>query len=103
MTMARKYLYPPVHPGKILRKEFIEFLGLNQNRLACDISVPPRRINEIVLGKRGITADTALRLARYFGNAPIFWMDLQIRYELKKAKDLLGDRLGKEVKTFMGF
>lgn len=101
--MVRKYLYPPVHPGKILQKEFIEFLDLNQNRLACDIRVPPRRINEIVLGKRGITADTALRLARYFGNAPFFWMQLQSRYELKKAKDLLGDRLEKEVKPFMGF
>ena len=99
--MARKYLYPPVHPGKILLKEFIVFLNLNQNRLACDIMVPPRRINEIVLGKRGITADTALRLARYFGNAPIFWMQLQSRYELKKAKDILGDRLEKEVRTFI--
>ena len=90
--MTRKYVHPPVHPGKILFKEFIQFFGLNQNRLAQNINVPPRRINEIVLGKRGITADTALRLAHYFGNSAPFWMELQMRYELKKAKELLGDR-----------
>ena len=101
--MVRKYLYPPIHPGKILLKEFIQCFGLNQNRLAQDISVAPRRINEIVLGKRGITADTALRLARYFGNSAFFWMELQIRYELKKAKELLGDRLEKEVKVYQAF
>ncbi len=103
LIMVRKYLYPPIHPGKILLKEFIQCFGLNQNRLAQDISVAPRRINEIVLGKRGITADTALRLARYFGNSAFFWMELQIRYELKKAKELLGDRLEKEVKVYQAF
>ena len=96
--MTRKYVHPPVHPGKILFKEFIYFFGLNQNRLAQNINVPPRRINEIVLGKRGITADTALRLAHYFGNSAFFWMQLQCRYELKKTKELLGNRLEKEVK-----
>lgn len=85
--MARKYKYPPIHPGRILLKEFINCFGLNQNRLAKKLGLSPRRINEIVLGKRGITADTALRLADYFGNSATFWMELQIRYELKIAKE----------------
>jgi addiction module HigA family antidote len=74
---------PPVHPGEILMEEFLKPLGISQYRLAVDVSVPPRRINEIVHGKRAITADTALRLARYFGNSEGFWMNLQTRYDLR--------------------
>jgi antitoxin HigA-1 len=76
----------PVHPGEILQKDFLEPLGLSQYRLAKDIHVPPRRINEIVLGHRGITADTALRLARYFGTSPDVWLNLQTRYELDTVR-----------------
>lgn len=86
------------HPGEVLREEFLEPLGLSQNRLAREIGVPPRRINEIVLEKRGITADTALRLARYFGTSESFWMGLQADYDLERARRELGDRLEKEVK-----
>ncbi len=93
--MVRKIL--PVHPGEILMEEFLKPLGLSQYRLAVDISVPPRRINEIVHGKRAITADTALRLARYFGNSEGFWMNLQVRYDLEVQRDRLGGRLQKEV------
>ena len=78
-------------------EEFLKPLGLSQYRLAVDISVPPRRINEIVHGKRAITADTALRLARYFGNSEGFWMNLQVRYDLEVQRDRLGGRLQKEV------
>jgi addiction module HigA family antidote len=88
---------PPVHPGEILMEEFIKPLGLSQYRIAMDTSVPPRRINEIVHGKRAITADTALRLARYFGNSEGFWMNLQTRYDLEIQRDRLADRLQKEV------
>lgn len=87
----------PIHPGEILREEFMNPLGLTQYRLAKDISVPPRRINEIFHEKRAITADTALRLGRYFGNSARFWMNLQSRYELESAKAVLKDRLDKEV------
>jgi addiction module HigA family antidote len=87
----------PVHPGEILLKEFIEPLGLSQNRLALALGVPARRINEIVLGKRGITADTALRLARYFKMSPQSWLGLQMDYELDVAEDMLEGRLEKEV------
>ncbi len=87
----------PVHPGEILREEFLTPLRISQYRLARDISVPPRRINEIVHGKRSITADTALRLARYFGTSERFWLNLQTRYDLEVEKDHLGDRLKKEV------
>jgi antitoxin HigA-1 len=87
----------PVHPGEILQKEFLEPMGLSQNRLALALGVPARRINEIVLGKRGITADTALRLARYFKMSPQFWLGLQMDYELDIAEDTLGGKLGKEV------
>ncbi len=90
----------PVHPGEVLAKEFLKPMGLSQNRLALDIGVPPRRINEIVLRKRSITADTALRLSRYFGNSPRFWMGLQNDYELDMAEDLLAERLAREVKRF---
>ena len=87
----------PVHPGEILQKEFLEPIGLNQNKLAMSLHVPARRINEIVLGKRGISADTALRLARYFGMSPQFWLGLQMDYELDITEDELEDRIEKEV------
>jgi len=87
----------PVHPGEILQKEFLEPMGLSQNRLALALGVPARRINEIVLRKRGITADTALRLARYFKMSPQFWLGLQMDYELDMAEDTLEGRLEKEV------
>jgi addiction module HigA family antidote len=87
----------PIHPGEVLMKEFLEPMGITQYRVAKDISVPPRRINEIVHGKRAITADTALRLSRYFGTSERFWMNLQTRYNMELQKDILGDRLQKEV------
>jgi len=83
----------PIHPGEILAEEFLEPLGVSQYRLAKDIAVPPRRINEVVHGKRSITADTALRLARYFGTSERFWLNLQTRYDLEVARERLGDRL----------
>ncbi|QLQ15873.1 MAG: HigA family addiction module antidote protein [Micropruina sp.] len=83
----------PIHPGEILMEEFLEPLAISQNRLAVAIGVPPRRINEIVHGKRRITADTALRLARYFGTTDRFWLNLQTRYDLEVEKDQLGDTL----------
>jgi addiction module HigA family antidote len=94
--MARKKL-PPIHPGEILLEEFLKPMGISQYRLSKDISVPPRRINEIVHGKRSITAGTALRLARYFGTSERFWMNLQSRYDLEVEKDKLGQRLIDEV------
>ena len=94
--MTRKKL-APVHPGEILLEEFLKPLALSQYRVAGDISVPPRRINEIVHGKRAITADTALRLARYFGTTERFWLNLQARHDLEVEKDRLGGRLKKEV------
>ena len=87
----------PVHPGEILQEEFLTPLGLSQNRLAIALRVPARRINEIVLGKRGVTADTALRLARYFGMSPQFWLGLQMDFELDVAEDALENRIEKEV------
>jgi len=90
---------PPIHPGEILMEEFLEPMGISQYRLAKNISVPPRRINEIVHGKRAITADTALRLGRFFGMSPQFWLNLQTRYDLEVAEDLLEDRLNEEVHT----
>ena len=93
--MAEKI--PPVHPGEILHEEFLAPLGISQYRLAKDISVPPRRINEIVHGKRAISADTALRLARYFGSSERLWLNLQARYDLEVEKDRLGERLDQEV------
>jgi len=89
----------PVHPGEILFEEFLKPMDLSQNRLALDIRVPPRRINEIVQGKRRITADTALRLAKYFNMSPQFWLGLQMDYDLDVAEDELGERLDKEVQT----
>ena len=88
----------PVHPGEVLQEEFLKPMGLSQNRLALDIGVPARRINEIVLGKRGVTADTALRLARYFGMSAQFWLGLQLDYELDMASDKLSKRLEREVR-----
>lgn len=89
---------PPIHPGEILKEEFLEPLGLSQYRVAVDISVPPRRINEIVHGKRSISADTALRLARYFGTTDRFWLNLQTHYDLELQRDRLGKRLETEVR-----
>lgn len=80
-------LYPPIHPGEVLMEDFIKGFGITQNKLAVSISVPPRRINEIVHGKRAITADTALRLGQYFGVDPQFWLNLQTRYDLELAQD----------------
>lgn len=92
-------LMPPIHPGEILKEEFLEPLGLSQYRVAVDISVPPRRINEIVHGKRSISADTALRLARYFGTTDRFWLNLQTHYDLELQRDRLGERLETEVRV----
>lgn len=92
-------LLPPIHPGEILLEEFLEPMDISQYRLAKDIGVPPRRINEIVKGKRGISADTALRLSRYFGTSERFWMNLQSRYDLEVEKDRLKGRLEEEVKV----
>lgn len=91
----------PVHPGEVLFEEFIKPMKLSQNRLAIDIGVDTRRINEIVLGKRAITADTALRLSRFFGNSPQFWMGLQSQYDLDVAQDQLGKRLDREVRPYV--
>lgn len=88
----------PIHPGEVLLEEFLKPMGLSQNRLALDIGVPARRINEIVLGKRRITADTALRLARYLGMSPQFWLGLQMDYDLDLAADELAGRLEREVR-----
>ena len=88
---------PPIHPGEILMEEFLAPMGISQYRLAKDISVPPRRINEIVHGKRAITADTALRLGRFFGMSPQFWLNLQTRHDLEVTEDLLEGRLDDEI------
>ena len=93
----RKKKFAPIHPGEILLEEFLKPLDLSQYRLAKSISVPPRRINEIVHGKRAITADTALRLGRFFDTTARFWINLQSHYDLELATDALGDRLKKEV------
>jgi len=90
----------PVHPGEVLAEEFLAPMGLTQYRLAKDTSVPARRINEIVKGLRAISADTALRLARYFGTSDLFWLNLQARYDLEIEKDRLGKRLNAEVRAF---
>ena len=90
---------PNIHPGEVLREEFLIPLKLSRNRVARDINVPPRRINEIVLEKRAVTADTALRLSRYFGTSERFWLGLQADYALEEARHALGDRLEKEVRS----
>ena len=97
--MSRKTI-SPIHPGEILLEEFLKPMNLSQNRLAMDIHVPARRINEIVQGKRRITADTALRLSRFFGNSPQFWLGLQMDYDLDVAEDSLKDRLDIEVHPY---
>jgi addiction module HigA family antidote len=91
---------PPVHPGEILLEEFMKPLGLSQTRLGRDLGVSPRRINEIVHGKRSVTADTALRLSRYFGTSAGFWLGLQADYDLDTATDRLAERIEREVKVF---
>ncbi len=91
---------PPIHPGEILLEEFLVPMGISQYRLAKDVGVPPRRINEVVRGQRSITADTALRLARYFRTTERFWLNLQTRYDLELVKDRLGDRLDREITAF---
>ena len=92
-------LLEPVHPGEVLMEEFLKPMGISQYRLAKDISVPPRRINEIVHGIRAVTADTALRLSRYFGTTERFWLNLQTQYDIEVEKDRLGDRLEREVQS----
>ncbi|MDD5094887.1 MAG: HigA family addiction module antitoxin [Dehalococcoidia bacterium] len=89
----------PIHPGEILREEFLEPMGISQYRLAKDITVHPRRINQIIHGERSVTADTALRLGRYFGTSAQFWLGLQMRYDLDIEEDRLGQRLDSEVKA----
>lgn len=96
--MAKKL--KPVHPGEILFEEFLKPMEISQNRIALDMGVPPRRINEIVHGKRRITADTALRLSRYFGISAQFWLGLQMDYDLDIEEDKLGDKLKKEVRKY---
>ncbi|WP_024333377.1 HigA family addiction module antitoxin [Desulfotignum balticum] len=91
---------PTIHPGEILIEEFLEPMGISQYRLAKGISLPPGRINKIVHGKRSITADTALRLGRFFGMSPQFWLNLQSRYDLEMTADFLADRLENEVHAF---
>lgn len=96
--MAQKRL-PAIHPGEILLEEFLKPMSISQYRIAKDINVPPRRINEIVHGKRSITANTALRLAQYFGASPQFWLNLQARYDLEIERDKIGERLSEEVRA----
>jgi addiction module HigA family antidote len=95
----KKKMLAPIHPGEILMEEFLKPLGITQYKLAKDINVPARRINEIVHGKRSITADTALRLSRYFNLSERFWLNLQSRYDLEVEKDKLNDRIETEVKV----
>jgi len=95
-----KRILAPIHPGEILMEEFLKPMGISQYRLAKDINVPARRINEIVQGKRSITPDTALRLSRFFGLSERFWINLQARYDLETEKDRLKDRLDKEVHVY---
>ena len=97
--MASKKM-SPLHPGEILSEEFLKPMKLSQNKLALGIRVPPRRINEIVSGKRRITADTALRLAKYFSMSPQFWLGLQMDYDLDVAEDQLAGRLDQEIHTY---
>ena len=98
--MNDKNKLAPVHPGEVLLEEFLKPMGISQNQLALKTSVPARRINEIVLGKRRITADTALRLGQYFGTTPKFWLGLQTDYDLDVAADELGENLKHEVTSY---
>jgi antitoxin HigA-1 len=94
----RKRDLPPVHPGEVLKADFLEPLRLSVNALSKAIKVPRARLNDVVRGKRGISADTAMRLARYFGTSAQFWMNLQSHYELEIAEEALGGRLGREIR-----
>jgi antitoxin HigA-1 len=96
----KKIKLSPIHPGEILMEEFLKPMSITQYRLAKDTSVSPRRINEIIHGKRAISADTALRLGKFFGMSAQFWLNLQNKYDLEIAEDLLSDRLDKEVHVF---
>lgn len=96
----KKRDFPPIHPGEILVEEFLKPLGISQYRLAKDIGVTPRRINEIAHGRRGISADTALRLSHFFGMEAQFWLNLQSRYDMEITRDQLQDRIKKEVRPF---
>lgn len=98
--MSSEQLLPPIHPGEILLEEFLQPMELSQYRLAKEISVPARRINEIVKGKRAITPDTALRLSRFFSMSERFWLNLQMRYDLEVEKDRLRDILEQEVRIY---
>ncbi len=95
--VAGRHVLAPVHPGEVLLEEFLRPLGISQYRIAKDTQVPPRRINEIVHGRRAVTANTALRLARYLGTSERFWLNLQARYDLEVERDRIGDRLEQEV------
>jgi len=97
---TKKRDFPPIHPGEVLVSEFLEPLGISQYRLAKDIGVTPRRINEIVHGRRSITADTALRLSHFFDMEAQFWLNLQARYDMEVAKEELHDKIVKEVRPF---
>jgi addiction module HigA family antidote len=90
----------PIHPGEILKEEFLDPMGISQYRVAKDINVPARRINEIVHGKRSISADTALRLSQYFRVSPLFWINLQAHYDIEIARDKLSTRLDREIKVY---
>jgi addiction module HigA family antidote len=92
---------PPITPGDILLEEFLQPMGISQSHLAKDLNVPPNRINQIINGKREITADTALRLGKYFGIEPEFWLNLQVRFNIKRAKDKAGKQIEKEVKKYI--
>jgi antitoxin HigA-1 len=96
MVMKKKKI-SPIHPGEVLLEEFLKPMGISQYRLAKDTSVPPRRINEIVHGNRAVTADTALRLGRYFGVSPQFWLNLQTHFDLALTEEQMGDRIDREV------
>jgi len=100
IKLIMKKKLSPIHPGEVLLEEFIKPMDLSQNRLAINIGMDARRINEIVLGKRSVTADTALRLARFFGNSPQFWLGLQTQYNLDVTEDQLGKRLDREVRPY---
>jgi antitoxin HigA-1 len=100
-TMRKKHkTMPPIHPGETLREDFLNELGMSVNRLAMELSVPGTRLNEIVRGKRAITADTALRLARYFKMTPQFWMNLQSKYELECAEDANGREIAQRIRPY---
>jgi len=96
----KKNILPPIHPGEILLEEFLDPMGLSQYRLAKDINVPAVRINDIILGKRGISADTALRLAKFFGMSVEFWTGIQSEYEVAMAKNRIEDRLDREIRPY---